>query len=139
VPSGSDKKAKGVILSRVQYIHHLKENETRNIEKWTLDRKPLMDQAMGDLQVQLDEICRMWKEERGQRQRAEQERGKAPASGGEKHPASPEGGEEGDGKRQRTELFSFRSCFCTISAHSSCRWINPIPCPKWPSFCDQRV
>ncbi|KAJ7885849.1 hypothetical protein B0H14DRAFT_2238674, partial [Mycena olivaceomarginata] len=64
VPSGSDKKAKGVILSRVQYIHHLKENETRNIEKWTLDRKPLMDQAMGDLQVQLDEIRRMWKEER---------------------------------------------------------------------------
>ncbi|KAJ7858630.1 hypothetical protein B0H14DRAFT_3108022 [Mycena olivaceomarginata] len=100
VPSGSGEKAKGAILSRaVQYIHHLKENEARNIEKWTLE-KLLMDQAMGDLQ--------MWEEERAQRQRAEQELealrgGKAPASGGEKRAASPEGGEEGDGKRQRTE------------------------------------
>ena len=43
--------AKGAILSRaVQYIHQLKENEARNIEKWTLE-KLLMDQAMGDLQV----------------------------------------------------------------------------------------
>ena len=34
VPSGSGEKAKGAILSRaVQYIHHLKENEARNIEK----------------------------------------------------------------------------------------------------------
>ncbi|KAJ7353183.1 hypothetical protein DFH08DRAFT_856130 [Mycena albidolilacea] len=108
VPSGSGEKAKGAILSRaVQYIHHLKENEARNIEKWTLE-KLLMDQAMGDLQVQLDEIRRMWEEERAQRQRAEQELealrgGKAPASSGEKRAASPEGGEEGDGKRQRTE------------------------------------
>jgi hypothetical protein len=28
----------------VQYIHHLKENEARNIEKWTLE-KLLMDQV----------------------------------------------------------------------------------------------
>ncbi|KAJ3509900.1 hypothetical protein NLJ89_g4972 [Agrocybe chaxingu] len=33
VPSGSGEKAKGAILARaVQYIHHLKENEARNIE-----------------------------------------------------------------------------------------------------------
>ncbi|KII90086.1 hypothetical protein PLICRDRAFT_78617, partial [Plicaturopsis crispa FD-325 SS-3] len=55
VPNGSGEKAKGAILSRaVQYIHHLKENEARNIEKWTLE-KLLMDQAMGDLQAQLGE------------------------------------------------------------------------------------
>lgn len=56
VPNGSGEKAKGAILSRaVQYIHHLKENEARNIEKWTLE-KLLMDQAMGDLQSQLGEV-----------------------------------------------------------------------------------
>ncbi|KIO17328.1 hypothetical protein M407DRAFT_173335 [Tulasnella calospora MUT 4182] len=43
-------KAKGAILGRaVTYIHQLKDNEARNIEKWTLE-KLLMDQAMGDLQ-----------------------------------------------------------------------------------------
>ncbi|KAF8889108.1 hypothetical protein BD779DRAFT_1623361 [Infundibulicybe gibba] len=73
VPNGSGEKAKGAILSRaVQYIHHLKENEARNIEKWTLE-KLLMDQAMGDLQSQLDEFKRLWDEERMSRQRAESE------------------------------------------------------------------
>ncbi|KAI0742941.1 hypothetical protein C8Q80DRAFT_1109553 [Daedaleopsis nitida] len=73
VPNGSGEKAKGAILSRaVQYIHHLKENEARNIEKWTLE-KLLMDQAMGDLQGQLEEMRRMWDEERVARQRAEAE------------------------------------------------------------------
>lgn len=73
VPNGSGEKAKGAILSRaVQYIHHLKENEARNIEKWTLE-KLLMDQAMGDLQAQLEEVRRAWDEERAQRQRLETE------------------------------------------------------------------
>jgi len=73
VPNGTGEKAKGAILSRaVQYIHHLKENEARNIEKWTLE-KLLMDQAMGDLQAQLEEIKRMWEEERRGRERAETE------------------------------------------------------------------
>ncbi|KAH9932846.1 hypothetical protein B0H21DRAFT_760478 [Amylocystis lapponica] len=73
VPNGSGEKAKGAILSRaVQYIHHLKENEARNIEKWTLE-KLLMDQAMGDLQAQLEEMRRMWDEERIARQRLESE------------------------------------------------------------------
>jgi bHLH factor len=54
----------------VQYIHHLKENEARNIEKWTLE-KLLMDQAMGDLQAQLEEVKRMWEEERMARSRLE--------------------------------------------------------------------
>lgn len=73
VPNSSGEKAKGAILARaVQYIHHLKENEARNIEKWTLE-KLLMDQAMGDLQAQLEEVRRLWEEERGARQRAESE------------------------------------------------------------------
>lgn len=73
VPNSSGEKAKGAILARaVQYIHHLKENEARNIEKWTLE-KLLMDQAMGDLQAQLEEMRRLWEEERAARQRAENE------------------------------------------------------------------
>ncbi|KAG5646190.1 hypothetical protein DXG03_004244 [Asterophora parasitica] len=73
VPNGSGEKAKGAILSRaVQYIHHLKENEARNIEKWTLE-KLLMDQAMGDLQTQLEEMKKMWEEERMAKMRAENE------------------------------------------------------------------
>ena len=98
VPNGSGEKAKGAILSRaVQYIHHLKENEARNIEKWTLE-KLLMDQAMGDLQAQLEEMRRMWDEERVARQRAEAElellRGHAavavaPAPGGAAQAVAP--------------------------------------------------
>lgn len=62
---GSSDKAKGAILSRaVTYIRQLKENETRNIEKWTLE-KLLMDQAMGELQATIDETRRRWDEERG--------------------------------------------------------------------------
>ncbi|KAG1816695.1 uncharacterized protein BJ212DRAFT_1271381 [Suillus subaureus] len=73
VPNSSGEKAKGAILQRaVQYIHHLKENEARNIEKWTLE-KLLMDQAMGDLQAQLEDMRRLWEEERIARQRAENE------------------------------------------------------------------
>lgn len=73
VPNGTGEKAKGAILARaVQYIHHLKENEARNIEKWTLE-KLLMDQAMGDLQAQLEEVKRLWDEERTARTRLEGE------------------------------------------------------------------
>ncbi|KAK0457097.1 uncharacterized protein EV420DRAFT_539617 [Desarmillaria tabescens] len=104
VPNGSGEKAKGAILSRaVQYIHHLKENEARNIEKWTLE-KLLMDQAMGDLQAQLEEMRRMWDEERMGRQRAEAELEGLKGGAGKKRASEDEGGkEEGDGKRQRTE------------------------------------
>ena len=128
VPNGNGEKAKGAILARaVQYIHHLKENEARNIEKWTLE-KLLMDQAMSDLQAQLEEMKRLWDEERMARQRAENElellrnmHGIAVASGSNQAP-KPETGEgnikrrndeeasgtadgegERDGKRQRTE------------------------------------
>ncbi|KAI0938006.1 hypothetical protein AcW1_002333 [Taiwanofungus camphoratus] len=117
VPNGSGEKAKGAILSRaVQYIHHLKENEARNIEKWTLE-KLLMDQAMGDLQAQLEEMRRMWEEERIARQRAESElevlrgiqqglpMGAAAAAGkpaGQARSKSPDGAKEG-GKREREE------------------------------------
>ncbi|TFK72360.1 hypothetical protein BDN72DRAFT_334640 [Pluteus cervinus] len=126
VPNGSGEKAKGAILARaVQYIHHLKDNEARNIEKWTLE-KLLMDQAMGDLQAQLEEVKRLWEEERAARSRAETElemlRGlhgvtgatKAPAASGEASAAENsnkrrsedlaegEGGERSD-KKARTE------------------------------------
>ncbi|KAG8678938.1 basic helix-loop-helix protein [Ceratobasidium sp. 395] len=71
VPNVGAEKAKGAILSRsVQYIHDLKENEARNIEKWTLE-KLLMDQAMGDLQAQLDEMRQRLEEERQRREQAE--------------------------------------------------------------------
>ncbi|KAI0772347.1 hypothetical protein BD413DRAFT_492474 [Trametes elegans] len=91
VPNGSGEKAKGAILSRaVQYIHHLKENEARNIEKWTLE-KLLMDQAMGDLQAQLEEMRRMWEEERVARQRAEAELELLRGHGGPAAPASAAG------------------------------------------------
>lgn len=118
VPSGSGEKAKGAILSRaVQYIHHLKENEARNIEKWTLE-KLLMDQAMGDLQAQLEEIKRLWEEERMARGRLEAEiealrnmngisaaKDEGPSAGTKRR--STDGTEAeaaaSDGKRQRTE------------------------------------
>jgi bHLH factor len=115
VPNGSGEKAKGAILSRaVQYIHHLKENEARNIEKWTLE-KLLMDQAMGDLQAQLEEMRRLWEEERTARQRLESDldmlrdgsgktshvRSRSPAGG---HSDQDEEEEEvRGGKRQRVE------------------------------------
>ncbi|KAI0337719.1 hypothetical protein BDW22DRAFT_1339248 [Trametopsis cervina] len=89
VPNGSGEKAKGAILSRaVQYIHHLKENEARNIEKWTLE-KLLMDQAMGDLQAQLDEVKRLWEDERVARQRLEVELATVKALHGQQSSAPP--------------------------------------------------
>jgi hypothetical protein len=70
---GSSDKAKGAILSRaVTYIRQLKENEARNIEKWTLE-KLLMDQAMGELQATIDETRRRWDEERAKVQALEDE------------------------------------------------------------------
>lgn len=117
VPNGSGEKAKGAILSRaVQYIHHLKENEARNIEKWTLE-KLLMDQAMGDLQAQLEEIKRMWEEERMAKTRLEAEldalkgasiKGDAPTEskvGVSKRRSEPaeESEDEREGKKQRVD------------------------------------
>lgn len=49
---------KGAIIhAAVRYIQDLKHNEASNIEKWTLE-KLLMDQAMGDLNSQLEELRR---------------------------------------------------------------------------------
>lgn len=98
----------------MQYIHHLKENEARNIEKWTLE-KLLMDQAMGDLQAQLDEMRRMWEQEREARQRLESEvttlrsdkNNAAAAATSNANANAGAGGSEEDGdrggKRKRTE------------------------------------
>lgn len=98
----------------MQYIHHLKENEARNIEKWTLE-KLLMDQAMGDLQAQLEEIKRLWEEERMARTRVEAElevlrsmngmgvQAKDEAGKRRAEDGSEETQEEREGKRQRTE------------------------------------
>jgi bHLH factor len=112
VPSGNGEKAKGAILARsVQYIHHLKENEARNIEKWTLE-KLLMDQAMGDLQNQLEEVKRMWEEERNARQRLELElettrKGSAASQPAPQHQvAQPPGGTTGEaisGAKRKSE------------------------------------
>ncbi|KAF9512834.1 hypothetical protein BS47DRAFT_1318001 [Hydnum rufescens UP504] len=62
--SGGGERAKGAVLNRaVIYIRQLKENEARNIEKWTLE-KLLMDQAMGDLQAQMEDMRRRWDDDR---------------------------------------------------------------------------
>ncbi|TEB33754.1 hypothetical protein FA13DRAFT_110575 [Coprinellus micaceus] len=115
VPNGTGEKAKGAILARaVQYIHHLKENEARNIEKWTLE-KLLMDQAMGDLQTQLEEVKKLWDEERQMRIRLERELELVRGQGVVKEDAtaakrrSEDGAQaavddaDRDGKRQRTD------------------------------------
>lgn len=59
-------KNKGSILQRaVQYITQLRENETKNIEKWTLE-KLLTDQAITELSMSVDklksELERAWAE-----------------------------------------------------------------------------
>lgn len=52
---GCDKN-KGAILQRgVQYITQLKENEKKNIEKWTLE-KMLTDQAISELSMSVDKM-----------------------------------------------------------------------------------
>ncbi len=49
-------KNKGSILQRgVEYITQLKDNETRNIEKWTLE-KLLTDQAISELSSSVDRL-----------------------------------------------------------------------------------
>ncbi|CAE6390795.1 unnamed protein product [Rhizoctonia solani] len=97
VPNVGAEKAKGAILSRsVQYIHDLKENEARNIEKWTLE-KLLMDQAMGDLQAQLDEMRQRLDEERQKREQAEAQLAEVLRTQQER------GGEEPSSKRARVE------------------------------------
>ncbi|KAJ7146155.1 hypothetical protein C8R44DRAFT_756729 [Mycena epipterygia] len=68
LPKFSVKNAKGTM----KYIHDLKESEARSKEQWRLE-KMIMEQAMGELQVQFDKIRCMWKEERMNRQRAEEE------------------------------------------------------------------
>ena len=77
----------------VQYIHHLKENEARNIEKWTLE-KLLMDQAMGDLQAQLEEMRRLWEDERAARVKLEGEVKTLRSSQGTGSPAGSHGSGE---------------------------------------------
>ncbi|KAF2861197.1 hypothetical protein K470DRAFT_193865, partial [Piedraia hortae CBS 480.64] len=64
-------KNKGSILQRaVQFIRQLKENETRHIEKWTLE-KMLTEQAIGELSASCEKLksecqrawdeCEHWK------------------------------------------------------------------------------
>ncbi|KAJ7869362.1 hypothetical protein B0H13DRAFT_1552106, partial [Mycena leptocephala] len=73
VPCGPGDTAKTAIISHaVQYIHQLRQNETRDNERCTLERL-LFEQAIGELNVQLANIRRMWEEECKNRRRAEQE------------------------------------------------------------------
>ena len=49
-------KNKGAILQRgVQYITQLRDNEKKNIEKWTLE-KMLTDQAISELSMSVDKL-----------------------------------------------------------------------------------
>ncbi|KAL9632353.1 MAG: hypothetical protein Q9164_005370 [Protoblastenia rupestris] len=74
---GCDKN-KGAILQRgVQYITQLKDNETRNIEKWTLE-KLLTDQAIQELSTSVDKLK---DEVRKAREEAERWRIKAEEAG----------------------------------------------------------
>ncbi|KAL9098528.1 MAG: hypothetical protein Q9163_005827 [Psora crenata] len=74
---GCDKN-KGAILQRgVQYITQLKDNETRNIEKWTLE-KLLTDQAIQELSASVDKLK---DEVRKAREEAERWRIKAEEAG----------------------------------------------------------
>lgn len=68
-------KNKGSILGRaVQFITQLKENETQNIEKWTLE-KLLTEQAIAELSSSVDKLkaecqrawaeCESWKKVAG--------------------------------------------------------------------------
>jgi len=73
-------KNKGSILARaVQYIQQLKENESHNIEKWTLE-KLLTDQAMTELQANNDklklELDKAWREAEAWRKAAQRDDGK---------------------------------------------------------------
>lgn len=96
-----ESKAKGAILSRAtQYIQHLKDNEARNIEKWTLE-KLLMDQAMGDLQAQLEEMRKMWEDEHNAKLSLESEVHRLQA---ENQALQSGGGPAEDGNRKRSRM-----------------------------------
>lgn len=69
-------KNKGSILARaVQFITQLKENETQNIEKWTLE-KLLTEQAIAELSSSLDKLKsenqRAWNEAEAWKKAAQQ-------------------------------------------------------------------
>ncbi|KAF9054116.1 hypothetical protein BJ165DRAFT_685300 [Panaeolus papilionaceus] len=120
VPNGSGEKAKGAILARaVQYIHHLKENEARNIEKWTLE-KLLMDQAMGDLQSQLEDVKRAWEEERQARARLETELTtlRKSVSGVSSAPPAEEAGTAGTKRRSVDETGEAAAAEATTTSES---------------------
>ena len=74
---GCDKN-KGAVLQRsVQYITQLKDNESTNIEKWTLE-KMLTDQAIAELTTSVDKL----KEELAKtRREAERWRNRCEAAG----------------------------------------------------------
>ncbi|PKI84122.1 Cbf1p [Malassezia vespertilionis] len=72
-----------IIIAAVRYIQDLKNNEASNIEKWTLE-KLLMDQAMNDLSLSLEESRREVERLRAQLGMAEASASRA----GEKHGAA---------------------------------------------------
>lgn len=64
-------KNKGSILQRaVQYITQLRENETKNIEKWTLE-KLLTEQAIAELSGSVDKLKAELERTRGESKRWE--------------------------------------------------------------------
>jgi hypothetical protein len=93
-PKSTNKSA--IVGSAVRYIQELRNNEQSNIEKWTLE-KLLMDQAMNDLQAQLEATRReneRFREQLGLPPAPEPEPEPEPqeqeAQEGEQHEAPPE-------------------------------------------------
>ncbi len=62
-----------------------------------------MDQAMGDLQAQLEEMRRLWEEERINRMRLEQELETSRKGAKRSHDEANDGKDEDSNKRQRSE------------------------------------
>lgn len=85
-----------IIVAAVRYIQDLKNNEASNIEKWTLE-KLLMDQAMNDLSISLDESRREVERLRAQLGLAE-----ANASNNTEKPSA---GHYGDQRFQATQAY----------------------------------
>jgi transcriptional regulator CBF1 len=73
IPQSGGDKAKGAVLQRaVQYVRHLKDNEQKSMEKWTLE-KLSMDQVIADWQTRYKDCDDQLRIERHRREELEAE------------------------------------------------------------------
>jgi hypothetical protein len=73
IPQSGGDKAKGAVLQRaVQYLRHLKDNEQKSMEKWTLE-KLSMDQVIADWQTRYKDCDDQLRIERHRREELEAE------------------------------------------------------------------